>query len=93
MNGAILVYDITNTSSFENIEKHLIQLRMYSEIEDEILIIGNKKDQLYKCKIECKEGNFYSKKNDLLFKEISAYKENSEDLIEILYPLIQSKLP
>lgn len=42
--GALLVYDITRASSFENLEKWLKELRNYGSEEMVCLMVGNKSD-------------------------------------------------
>ena len=42
--GVMLVYDVTNSKSFENIEKWLSKLKAHGNEDAEMLIIGNKCD-------------------------------------------------
>ena len=42
--GALLVYDITRASSFENLEKWIKELKSYASEDIVCLLIGNKSD-------------------------------------------------
>lgn len=42
--GAVIVYDVTNRKSFENVEKWLKDVTQLADHDCSILIIGNKND-------------------------------------------------
>ena len=44
--GAILVYDITNEKTFENLKKWMEEVRMLSETDITLMLVGNKLDRV-----------------------------------------------
>ena len=46
--GAILVYDITNKQSFDNLNEWLQKIREYSDRDVKIALVGNKRDLVEK---------------------------------------------
>ena len=69
---ALIVYDITEKSTFEHINFWLSELE--KEVSDSIVLvlIGNKNDMEDKRAISYEEGNNFAKKNKMLFFETSA---------------------
>jgi len=80
-NGIILVYDITNPDSYNNLKKWLKVIKDNSTNSDyEILLLGNKSDIICKRKVGYLDGIDYAISNDILiFEEVSAL-ENSDKL-------------
>ena len=74
--GALLVYDITRHSSFENCIKWLYELRNNTDKDCVICLVGNKKDLIennkYKREVQKSEAENFAKKNGVLFFEVSA---------------------
>lgn len=70
--GAIVVYDITDRKSFENVQAWMDEVRCYSDCEVEFLLIGNKKDLDYKREILMMDAVKFAGKNDMKFGETSA---------------------
>ena len=87
-NIVILVYDITNRKSFENLDFWLDQVK--NEIgEDFILaIVGNKSDLYYEEEISEEKGKEYAEKKNAHFKLCSA-KDNPANFIEFLDKLCE----
>ena len=70
---AIMVYAINSKESFENIDTWLKELRMYSNPDAKVFLIGNKVDLESERKVDTKTAEFYAKENNLnLFLESSA---------------------
>ena len=70
---AIMVYSITSKDSFDNIDIWLKELRMHSNPDAKVFLIGNKIDLDNERKVEKSLGETYSKDNNLnLFMEASA---------------------
>ena len=74
--GVILMYDITNKSSFKSIPEWIESAREHKGENYPIIIIGNKIDLEEKRKISTEEGENLAKKYGLDFFEIS----NKEDI-------------
>ena len=59
--GALVVYDISNKESFENLKKWINNLKQHvSEVETEILIVGNKVDLEHKREISYEEAKEFA---------------------------------
>jgi GTPase SAR1 family protein len=92
--GALLVYEVTKKSSFQNVQRWLIELKQYAEPECTILLIGNKVDLVdrnnRKREVAYDEAKAFADENNLIFYETSAlssYKINQcfEDLLQEIY--------
>ena len=77
--GVVLVYDITNRESFNNIGKWLDETRSYSNDKITTFLVGNKQDLeskylviLYRRAIMYDDGFNTARKNGLHFMECSA---------------------
>ena len=81
----ILVYDVTNENSFNNLSKWLEITYNYRE-KRTIVIIGNKNDLIEEKKISTEKGKNFAKDINALFFETSAINnENIENIfIEII---------
>ena len=79
VDGVILVYDITNHSSFKEIERWLSEVRQYSENPDRLTLalIGNKSDRESEREVQEEEGRGFAHEQGLLFMELSAKKNES----------------
>ncbi|KAJ6238671.1 ras-related protein rab-37 [Anaeramoeba flamelloides] len=78
----LLVFDITNRSSFENLDSRLTILRRHLSEFSPILLVGNKIDLAGKRVISVEEALKYAKKSGLSYIEVSA-KEGTN--IELLF--------
>eukprot|EP01127_Copromyxa_protea_P011731 TRINITY_DN2974_c0_g3_i1.p1 TRINITY_DN2974_c0_g3~~TRINITY_DN2974_c0_g3_i1.p1 ORF type:complete len:133 (-),score=33.40 TRINITY_DN2974_c0_g3_i1:53-451(-) len=74
--GALLVYSVTNRSSFENCETWLDELVHHADPGIIVMLVGNKTDLADQRDVSTEEGLEFSKKNNLHFIETSA-KDNS----------------
>ena len=78
-NGIILVYDITNRRSFEDLENW--KKEIFQNLEKiPILLIGNKCDLEEERVVSVEEGVFFAKKNGFFFFEMSAKNGDFVDL-------------
>ena len=80
---ALIVYDISNRESFNNISSWIEDCRNQSPKTVFIALIGNKSDLDDKRKVTFEEGQELAEKNNMLFFETSAKTGNNVD--EIFY--------
>jgi Ras-related protein Rab-1A len=73
--GIILIYDVTNQSTFSNIKNWLSQIKENTTEKVKIIIVGNKIDDELLRKVSIEEGKKLSEENDITFFETSA-KQN-----------------
>jgi len=71
-NGIMLVYDITNTKSFDNISKWLKNITDFASDEVERILLGNKCDMEDKRMISSARGQELATTNNITFYETSA---------------------
>ncbi len=83
-NGVLVVYDITNRNSFSNLEKWIEEVASFSEETTEIVLVGNKKDQVADRQIRIEEAMEFANLNRVKFFETSA-KDNSDKNIEAMF--------
>lgn len=78
--GALLVYDITRRSTFNNLQKWLQELRSLADSHMVIVLIGNKSDLGHMREVGEEEGRKLAEQEDLYFMETSALQNvNVED--------------
>jgi len=89
--GALLVYDVTKRLTFENCIKWYNELKIYTEKECVICIVGNKCDLIdgnpIRREVTTEEGRNFAKKNKTLFFETSA--RNNDNVTECFEELLQ----
>lgn len=70
--GALVVYDITKTQSYENLSKWLTELKEHADAYCCIMIVGNKTDLKHLRAVETEEGRLLAEKSNFSFIETSA---------------------
>jgi Ras-related protein Rab-11A len=70
--GALLVYDITNTQSFRSAPRWLQELRNFADPNIPVVLVGNKCDLEASRSVTQEEGIRYAEAEHLLFFETSA---------------------
>lgn len=70
--GALLIYDISKLSSFENIEKWLKELREHAELHIVIMLVGNKSDLKGLRAVRSEDAAIFAERNGIAFMETSA---------------------
>jgi small GTP-binding protein len=91
-NGALLIYDVTNTKSFEKLDEWMESFTSLHS-DEPILLIGNKIDLENRIKISEKEAKNYAKENGVKLLLTSAKNgENVETAFEELIKTILDKL-
>ena len=71
-NGVLVVYDITERESFENLNSWLIEIEKNANKNVYKLLIGNKCDLEDKRKVSFQEGKDFAESNGMKFMETSA---------------------
>ncbi|XP_039070353.1 ras-related protein RABA1c [Hibiscus syriacus] len=70
--GALLVYDVTRHSTFENVERWLRELRDHTDPNIVVMLIGNKSDLRHLVAVPTEDGKSFAEKESLYFMETSA---------------------
>lgn len=71
--GIMLVYDLTNPNTFNNLDKWILDAIKYTNLNTQIILLGNKNDLQDRRRVSETDGQLYSKKrNAVLFSETSA---------------------
>ena len=90
--GALILYDITKKSTFDNVQNWYTDLTIQAEIGCVIALVGNKLDLIEKNErlreVSREEAEIYAKNNHMLFFETSAL--NGNNINDIFEELIQS---
>jgi small GTP-binding protein len=82
--GVLIVYDITNRTSFDNLKKWIDEVNDNSDNSIEIVIIGNKKDLDDDRQVSFEEAIEFAKIHNLKLFETSA-KENEDNNIQSMF--------
>ena len=90
--GGIVVFDVTNKQTFENLNYWLEQIRVYSQ-DRPVVLFGNKCDEKRR-EVSYDEAKQFADKNGILYFETSAenntgIKEGIETICEIVYKKIE----
>lgn len=88
--AAIVVYDITNTDTFERAKNWVRELQRQARSDIVIALAGNKSDLGTRRMVEYEEANNYAEENSLLFLETSAKNANN---VNEIFLAIARKLP
>ena len=75
--GSLLVYDITNPKSFENLDKWLSDLKSNGEEKISVILLGNKSDLEEERQISVEQGKEKAAFFKLAFMETSALNGNN----------------
>ncbi|EDO15222.1 hypothetical protein Kpol_423p12 [Vanderwaltozyma polyspora DSM 70294] len=86
--GALIVYDISKQSSYENCNHWLAELRENADDNVAVGLIGNKSDLSHLRAVPTDEAKKFAQENQLLFTETSAL--NSENVDQAFRELITS---
>ena len=84
--GVMIVYDVTNRSTFDNIKKWYYQAINYTHDNIKILLVGNKSDLANQRSVLTIDAKDIAEKNNMLFIEVSAL--NSENINECFMLLL-----
>jgi Ras-related protein Rab-1A len=92
-NGVVLVYDVTDITSFNSIKQWLSEVERYASPNTLKLLIGNKSDLNHKRVIPYEQGLAYAKDLDIPFIETSAKNNNGiKEAFETMAREIKNKV-
>jgi len=77
--GALLVYDISNHQTFENVERWLKELRDHADEDIVVMLVGNKSDLRHLRTVSTEEALAFAEEHDLAFIETSALDAGGVD--------------
>jgi len=86
--GGLLVYDITNKESFQNVKKWLENVKEFSKSPVSLVLVGNKTDLESERVVSKEEGEAFAKEHGLPFIETSA--KQSANVDEAFFKTIES---
>ncbi|KAJ3709224.1 hypothetical protein LUZ61_012929 [Rhynchospora tenuis] len=83
--GAVLVYDVTKTNTFENVKRWLRELRDHADSNIVVLLVGNKTDLKHLRVVSTEDGAALAESEGLSFVETSALDStNVEKAFQII---------
>jgi small GTP-binding protein len=88
--GALLVFDITNRASFDNIERWLGEMREHGDPNMDIVLVGNKRDRRHERTVTTAEATALASRHNIALIETSAAEainvdQAFEQLIAAIY--------
>ncbi|KAF3778625.1 Ras-related protein [Nymphaea thermarum] len=94
--GALLVYDVTRHSTFENVERWLRELRDHTDPNIVVMLIGNKSDLRHLVTVSTQDGKAFAERESLYFMETSALEatnvENAfSEVLKQIYHIVSKK--
>ncbi|EOX97005.1 PREDICTED: ras-related protein RABA2a [Theobroma cacao] len=94
--GALLVYDVTKPTTFENVSRWLKELRDHADSNIVIMMIGNKTDLKHLRAVATEDGQSYAEKEGLSFIETSALEATNvekafQTILSEIYRIISKK--
>ncbi|XP_010458259.1 PREDICTED: ras-related protein RABA2a-like [Camelina sativa] len=94
--GALLVYDVTKPTTFENVSRWLKELRDHADSNIVIMLIGNKTDLKHLRAVATEDAQSYAEKEGLSFIETSALEASNvekafQTILSEIYRIISKK--
>ncbi|XP_051132703.1 ras-related protein RABA2a [Andrographis paniculata] len=94
--GALLVYDVTKPTTFENVSRWLKELRDHADSNIVIMLIGNKTDLKHLRAVASEDAQTFSEKEGLSFIETSALEATNvekafQTILSEIYRIISKK--
>ena len=96
--GALLVYDISKSLTFENVERWLKELRDHADANIVIMLVGNKSDLRHVRAVDAEVAISFAERNTLGFMETSALDSTHVEeaftkiLTEIYHKMSQNQM-
>jgi len=90
--GALLVYDITRTTTFEHVERWYQELLNYSDKNIFVMMVGNKSDLNHLRSISTEQATQFATSNKMSFIETSALDKTNVEIAftQLLEHILQS---
>ncbi|KAK9454414.1 ras family-domain-containing protein [Dipodascopsis uninucleata] len=94
--GALLVYDISKNSTYENVTRWLKELRDHADSNIVIMLVGNKSDLRHLRAVPTEEAKNFAAENNLSFIETSALDASNvelafQNILTEIYRIVSSK--
>lgn len=94
--GALLVYDVTKPTTFENVSRWLKELRDHADSNIVIMLIGNKTDLKHLRAVATEDAQGFAEKEGLSFIETSALEATNvekafQTILGEIYRIISKK--
>ncbi|XP_043720339.1 ras-related protein RABA2a [Telopea speciosissima] len=94
--GALLVYDVTKPTTFDNVSRWLKELRDHADSNIVIMLIGNKTDLEHLRAVATEDAQSYAEKEGLSFIETSALEATNVEkafhsILAEIYRIISKK--
>lgn len=94
--GALLVYDVTKPTTFENVSRWLKELRDHADANIVIMLIGNKTDLKHLRAVATEDAQGFAEKEGLSFIETSALEATNvekafQTILGEIYRIISKK--
>lgn len=95
--GALLVYDITKSVTFENVERWLKELRDHADANIVIMLVGNKSDLRHLRSVSTEDAQGFCEKEGLSFIETSALESTNvekafQQILTEIYHIVSKKV-
>ena len=91
--GIVLVYDITNLESFENLENWIAEAKKYCGLESvQMALIGNKLDQEKDRKVSVETAQMFAEGYGMTFVELSAKNIENLPQLEKMFVALAEKM-
>lgn len=95
--GALVVYDISERKTFENIGRWLEELRFHSDMNVVTMLVGNKCDLQHLRSVTIEEGTALAEAEDLFFMETSALDATNvsgafQTIVKEIYTVVSRKI-
>jgi small GTP-binding protein len=90
--GGIVLYDITNRKSFENVRRWIEDVRIFgNNFNMAIMLLGNKSDIEHHREVSYEEGEALARSEGLFFAETSAIKNPSDAFVKIASKIYEKR--
>ncbi|KAL2904480.1 Ras-related protein RABA2a [Bienertia sinuspersici] len=94
--GALLVYDVTKPTTFDNVSRWLKELRDHADANIVIMLIGNKTDLKHLRAVATEDAQSFAEKEGLSFIETSALESTNvekafQTILSEIYRIISKK--
>ncbi|KAJ8494086.1 hypothetical protein OPV22_015807 [Ensete ventricosum] len=77
--GALLVYDVTRHTTFENVERWMKELRDHTDSSIVIMLVGNKADLRHLRAVTVEDAKGFAERENAFFMETSALESTNVD--------------